>query len=335
MRTRARPLRTEQARRTRRTPRARARASAPLPPSTHLQRLVAQALADHVERERVERRQALLEVLGLGDFGQLDAREERVAAHELRHARREVAEAAHDLEELVDVALAREERQAVADLGHEAADGPHVDGLAVGRVADQQLRAAVPARADVVRVASARPGEEARKAEVAQLQDAVLREEQVLGLEVAVDDRVAVQVVDAADQLPHDAPHLARLEALRVALERLEQRALDVLEDEVELALAAEHLDEAHDVLVPQLLEDAHLAQRRLAHLLVLVALLELLDGHDLARLAVPRLEHDAVRALADRAVLRVGLHRSRRRRRRRPTPRAGAGTRARNGDWI
>ena len=68
-----------------------------------------------VERERLERRQPLLQVLGLGDLGQLDAVEERVAAHELGHARREVAEAAHDLEELVDVALAREERQPVAD----------------------------------------------------------------------------------------------------------------------------------------------------------------------------------------------------------------------------
>ena len=44
-------------------------------------------------------------------------------------------------------------------------------------------------------------------------------------------------------------------------------------------------------------LEDADLAQRRLADLLVLVRLLKLLDGNDLARLLVPCLEDDAVGA--------------------------------------
>ena len=46
-------------------------------------------------------------------------------------------------------------------------------------------------------------------------------------------------------------------------------------------------------------LEDANLAQRCLADLLVLVRLLELLDGDDLPRLLVARLEHDAIGAAA------------------------------------
>ena len=58
-------------------------------------------------------------------------------------------------------------------------------------------------------------------------------------------------------------------------------------------------------------LEDANLAQRSLADLLVFVRLLELLDRDHLPRLLVPRLEDDAVRALADRAEGLVVLHRA------------------------
>ena len=43
-------------------------------------------------------------------------------------------------------------------------------------------------------------------------------------------------------------------------------------------------------------LEDPHLPQRRLADLFVLIRLLELFDGDDLASLLVSGLEHDAVR---------------------------------------
>ena len=54
-----------------------------------------------------------------------------------------------------------------------------------------------------------------------------------------------------------------------------------------------------------ELFQNAHLPQRRLPHLLVLVALLELLDRDDLPCLLVPALEHDPVRALTDGAQVR------------------------------
>ena len=108
---------------------------------------------------------------------------------------------------------------------------------------------------------------------------------------------VCVAIINRAQQLPEALLRLDRVHAVRVALQVLQDRPLDVLEDEMQLGLAPEDLDQIHDVVVLQLLEDAHLAQRGLAHLLVLVGLLELLDRDDLARLLVARLEDDAVRA--------------------------------------
>ena len=118
-----------------------------------------------------------------------------------------------------------------------------------------------------------------------------------LRLNVSVNNIVRVAIINRAQQLPEALLRLDRVHAVRVALQVLQDRPLDVLEDEMQLGLAAEDLDQIHDVVVLQLLEDAHLAQRGLAHLLVLVGLLELLDRDDLARLLVARLEDDAVRA--------------------------------------
>ena len=118
-----------------------------------------------------------------------------------------------------------------------------------------------------------------------------------LRLNVSVNNIVCVAIINRAQQLPEALLRLDRVHAVRVALQVLQDRPLDVLEDEMQLGLAAEDLDQIHDVVVLQLLEDAHLAQRGLAHLLVLVGLLELLDRDDLARLLVARLEDDAVRA--------------------------------------
>lgn len=75
-------------------------------------------------------------------------------------------------------------------LRHETPDRPNIDRFAVRRIPDEELRAAVPSRGHVVRVARARPRERARKSKVAQLENPRAREEEVLGLYVAVNDLV-------------------------------------------------------------------------------------------------------------------------------------------------
>jgi len=76
------------------------------------------------------------------------------------------------------------------------------------------------------------------------------------------------------EQLKENLLDLRLIQSLRVLLQLLEDGSLDVLEHEVELAAQSEHLEQRHDVLVAQLLEDANLAKGGLANLLVLVGFL-------------------------------------------------------------
>ena len=136
-------------------------------------RLVLEALLHEVELVLGVGGEALLQRLrALHHLGYLDAHEEGVGLEDLEQLGGQLAEAAHDVEELVDVALAREEGCAARHLRQHAADRPHVHGLAVLRVSRQQLRPAVPARGHVVGVARAGASERARKAKVTQLQRA-------------------------------------------------------------------------------------------------------------------------------------------------------------------
>ena len=89
-----------------------------------------------------------------------------------------------------------------------------------------------------------------------------------------VNDIVRVNELERLDELEEDFPHLGAVESLRVLLQLLEDGPLHVLEHEIELAAQAKHLEQRDDVLVAQLLQDADLAQSRLANLLVIVGLL-------------------------------------------------------------
>lgn len=94
----------------------------------------------------------------------------------------------HNLVDLVNVGLAREERIATHDLGEETADGPDVDGPAVAGVTHQQLRGAIPARRYVVRVCLTTRGHEASEPKVAQLDHTLVGHQDVLRLDVSVHD---------------------------------------------------------------------------------------------------------------------------------------------------
>ena len=59
-------------------------------------------------------------------------------------------------------------------------------------------------------------------------------DQQVLGLDVPMDDVLAVAVLDRLQQLVDEAADLVKLDAVGVLLEDLEQILLQVLEDEVQ-----------------------------------------------------------------------------------------------------
>ena len=75
-------------------------------------------------------------------------------------------------------------------------------------------------------------------------------DEDVLRLEVAMDDRERVRIVEAVHDLLEVRERLERGELPTVDEEIEELAALDVLEDEIQLALALVHVVYAHDVRV-------------------------------------------------------------------------------------
>jgi hypothetical protein len=111
------------------------------------------------------------------------------------------AENAEDLEDLVDLRVAREKRLASSHLGEDAADGPHVDTSRVLATAKQNLGRAVPEGDDFVSVSAERNTKGASQTKIGQLQVALLVDEQVLRLEIAVQDAVRVAVTGALEEL--------------------------------------------------------------------------------------------------------------------------------------
>ena len=166
-----------------------------------------------------------------------------------------------------------------------ASRGPHVDGGRVELGAEEDVRRAVPQRDDLGRVAPHRDAERPRQPEVGQLQLAALVDQQVLGLQVAVQDVAAVAVREAAQQLKpgmkvpfernctsrkfkiakfnlHERLHNVRVNLAVEGVEVLLEVLVAVLEDQGEFAVRVEDVVEADNVAVVQLLEQADFAQR-------------------------------------------------------------------------
>lgn len=231
-------------------------------------------------------------------------------AHAGEVGRRGRPEHLEDEQQLVAVVLAREEGLAEVHLRENAADRPHVDCLGVLGQREHDLRGAVPARGHVLREigvllrgrAVARVCFEARKTEVADLEVALLVDQEVGRLEVAVDDAAAVEVLDALEQLVQHVGHVVVAEV--VGADDGVQVRVHVLLDEVDLAEALEgrgllDVEDLDDVRVVEALEELHLAQGAQTEEVPLERL-DLLDGdHLVAVVPVPD-RHHAVGALPD-----------------------------------
>ena len=104
-------------------------------------------------------------------------------------------------EDLIDFRVAREEGRTHRHLGKDAAHRPHVDRRIVVARAQQDLGRAVPERDDFVRIGAQRNTKGTRQTKVGELQVALLVNEQVLRLEVAVQNAVGMAEADATDEL--------------------------------------------------------------------------------------------------------------------------------------
>ncbi len=226
-----------------------------------------------------------------------------------------------DLEDLVNLGVAREQGLAGAHLGKDAADRPHVDAGGVLAAAEQNLRGAVPEGDDLVGVGAQGDAERAGQAEVGELEVALAVDQQVLGLEIAVQDAMAVAVAHARAQLAHELlDHtLAEPQSVQLSASALGQRLapaaladgqglhvlleveVEELEDEVQLvAVGMDNVEQAHNGRVAHLFEQGDLADGGGRHALVLGLEADLLQGHDATAIVeVAGLVDHAVRACA------------------------------------
>ena len=207
-----------------------------------------------------------------------------------------------NLEELIDFRVAVKERTASGHLGENAANAPDVDGARVARRAQQHFGRTIPERDDLVRVDAYGNAEGARQAEVGQLDHAVLVDEQVLRLEIAMHGASLMAVEYALCDLMEVALDELRLEQLVVGqrLHVLLEVHGEELEDQVELVLLHEHVHERDDVGMLKLAQQRDLAYGRARHALLVVLQADFLERHQLIGDLVLALVDDAVRALAD-----------------------------------
>lgn len=263
-------------------------------------RIHSQTASDEVEGDRRPRREELVQGLAGLFGGLLQALERRVPRDQLLVLLRQLPHHLHDLKELVDVRISREERVPGHDLREETPDRPDVDLPPVLRIPHEQLRRPVPPRRDVVRVNLSVGREQSGETEIAEFDHSQTRHQNVLRLDVAMYNIVLMAKLRPPDYLKDVFPALVLPEAALDRFQLVEQSVVKVFEDQVKPPFPPEDLDHVHEVLVPQLLQHPDLPQSHFPHRQVLFGLDELLDGHQLAGLPVPALHHQPVRAFAD-----------------------------------
>lgn len=146
-----------------------------------------------------------------------------------------------DVVALVELAVAREEVLAGEEFVEDAAGAPDVHGLVVVRAAEQHLGRAVPERDHVVRVRAHGERVLAREPKVREFQDAVCTDEQVRGLQVAVEDAATVAVRESSEELLAVELGQRRAQAMRRGL----------LEEVLDVVLQA--LEHEHQSPVPRI----------------------------------------------------------------------------------
>jgi hypothetical protein len=205
-----------------------------------------------------------------------------------------------DLADLVHFAVALEERFLEVHFCNQAAQREDIDWSRVCREAKQQFWCAIPTRRDVLSerwLTAYFLGD----TEVDDLHVPLLRNQDILWFEVAVEETVPVDAAQGLGDLTGDIAHLMFFEtaALLLALvDELEQVAVDVLEDQVGVVDDAHQLLKLDDVGVRDLAQGLDFRQLQ-ALLPRPVLLLQLLDRHYFLRLAVLRFLHIAEAALS------------------------------------
>jgi len=199
------------------------------------------------------------------------------------------------------------------------------------RGAEENLRRSIPQSNNLMRVALERDGEGAAEAQISDLENPLLLvQKQVLGLEIAVEDAVAVAVRDALAELEEKALNKLgskgpSIRALAVGVYELLEVSVEVLEYEVEDGLGEGvggglvgfgnlvHVfdgEEAHDVDgLGEKLQKRDLSERRRRHALLVHLQTRLLQRHHVAASFLACLVHFPIGSFSHLLQLLVLLH--------------------------
>ena len=165
---------------------------------------------------------------------------------------------------------------------------------------NQQLRGPVPPSSNIV-------SEgffihfflDARKAEVTNFELALVADEQVFWLDIAVNDAHGVQIGQSLDQLEDYGLDLLVLQSISRFLKHFQEVVSHVLKNEINHSPFAEGLLELDDVRVLQHLQYFHFPHCCFSHNFVIVSLFELLHRNDIVVSALATGRSLAFRSLA------------------------------------
>ena len=157
-------------------------------------------------------------------------------------------------------------------------------------------------RGNLVGVGANGDAKGACEAEISEFEVAIAVDEEVLGLQIAVEHAVGVAKCDAAQHLVQERLdlHGGQASGCLVLVHVLLEVVLQEFEHKVKFLFAVDNVLQPHDVLVLQLLEQGNFTDGSGGNALVLGVEANFLEGNHLLAYAVSRLVHHTVRSLAD-----------------------------------
>ena len=169
-------------------------------------------------------------------------------------------EGLEDEEELVDLAVTWEEGSLGGEFCHDAAKTPDVNGRAVVLLPEEDFRGAVPKGDDFAGVGVESNVEGASKAKISDLDNTfILRDEDVLRLEIAVDDALGVAGGHTLEELIHDPLELLTVEGSDAGVEELLEILINILEDKHEFTITGHDIEESNNIGVLDFTEECNL----------------------------------------------------------------------------
>lgn len=172
------------------------------------------------------------------------------------------AHEAEDFLKLVFVGSAGEKGATGVHFRHDAAGGPDVDAGIVGAGSEEDVRGAVPEGYDFIGEGVDWDPESSCETEIGEFELALVVDEEVLRLEIAMQDAVLVAEGDALKELVHEGfdRDVVELTALTARVHEFLEVFVHVLKHEHEFVFGMDDVVQGHDIFVLELFHEGNFA---------------------------------------------------------------------------